>query len=95
MGELNDLYVEDSVEHITQKAINNSSAKIFRAGTLMIGMYDTAAFKMSILKNNSASNQACANLAPKSGCNIIWLFYVLDFLKPVFLNERQGVKQKI
>ena len=60
----------------------------------MIGMYDTAAFKMGILAENASSNQACANLNPKQGYNIVWLYYLFDIMKPIFLQERQGVRQK-
>ncbi|MBQ7937630.1 MAG: restriction endonuclease subunit S [Oscillospiraceae bacterium] len=93
-GELNSLYLPDSVEHISETALQQSSAKLFNKGTLMIGMYDTAAFKMGILTENSSSNQACANLNPNPEYNIIWLYYLFDIMKPVFLQERQGVRQK-
>ena len=93
-GELNNLYLYDSIEHITEEALNNSSAKLFKKGTLMIGMYDTAAFKMGILTDDSSSNQACANLSPNKNYNVVWLYYVFNFLKEKYLNERQGVRQK-
>ena len=93
-GELNSLYLQDSVEHISEIGLKESSAKLFSKGTLMIGMYDTAAFKMGILTENASSNQACANLNPVSEYNAVWLYYLFDIMKPVFLNERQGVRQK-
>lgn len=93
-GELNSLYLPDSIEHISETALRESSAKLFGKGTLMIGMYDTAAFKMGILTENASSNQACANLNPKSGYNVIWLYYLFDIMKPIFLKKRQGVRQK-
>ena len=93
-GELNTLYLPDSVEHISETALQQSSAKLFNKGTLMIGMYDTAAFKMGILTEDSSSNQACANLNPKQEYNIVWLYYLFDIMKPIFLQERQGVRQK-
>lgn len=93
-GELNSLYLPDSVEHISETALQQSSAKLFNKGALMIGMYDTAAFKMGILTEDSSSNQACANLNPKQGYNIVWLYYLFDIMKPIFLQKRQGVRQK-
>ena len=93
-GELNSLYLPDSIEHITNDAIEQSSAKLFEKGTLMIGMYDTAAFKMGILTESSSSNQACANLKPSKNYDVVWLYYLFDIMKPIFLNERQGVRQK-
>lgn len=93
-GELNSLYLPDSVEHISKTALQESSAKLFNKGTLMIGMYDTAAFKLGILTENSSSNQACANLNPQNDYNVVWLYYLFDIMKPIFLQKRQGVRQK-
>ena len=93
-GELNSLYLSDSIEHISRTALSQSAAKLFEKGTLMIGMYDTAAFKMGILTEQSSSNQACANLKPTEQYSVIWLYYLFDIMKPIFLNERQGVRQK-
>ena len=93
-GELNSLYLPDSVEHISKTALKESAAKLFNKGTLMIGMYDTAAFKLGILTEDSSSNQACANLNPQNDYNVVWLYYLFDIMKPVFLQERQGVRQK-
>ncbi len=93
-GELNSLYLPDSMEHISRVALSQSAAKLFEKGTLLIGMYDTAAFKMGILTESSSSNQACANLKPTAQYNVIWLYYLFNIMKPIFLNERQGVRQK-
>ena len=57
-------------------------------------MYDTAAFKMGILKEDSASNQACACITPNDEVNIIWLYYELQMMKEYFLSQRRGVRQK-
>ena len=93
-GELNELYLEESVEKITQEAISESSAKIFTRGSMLVGMYDTAAFKMGILKKDSASNQACANVMPNENVNIVWLYYNLSHMKEHFLSNRRGIRQK-
>ena len=93
-GELNTLFLEGSVEKITEEAIEKSATKLFKAGSLLIGMYDTAAFKMGILKEDSASNQACACITPNDEVNIIWLYYELQMMKEYFLSQRRGVRQK-
>lgn len=93
-GELNSLFLEGSIEKITEEAILNSSAKLFKAGSMLVGMYDTAAFKMGILKEDSASNQACACITPNNSVNIIWLYYELQMMKNHFLSQRRGVRQK-
>ena len=93
-GELNTLFLEGSVEKITEEAIEKSATNLFKAGSLLIGMYDTAAFKMGILKEDSASNQACACITPNDEVNIIWLYYELQMMKEHFLSQRRGVRQK-
>ena len=93
-GELNTLFLDGSVEKITEEAIEKSAAKLFKAGSMLVGMYDTAAFKMGILKEDSASNQACACITPNDEVNIIWLYYELQLMKEHFLSQRRGVRQK-
>ena len=92
-GELNSLYLPDSVEKITVEAINKSAAKIFKANSLMVGMYDTAAFKLGILRKDSASNQACANVDLHLD-NVVWMYYLLSLMKEEALKHRHGIRQK-
>ena len=93
-GELNSLYLYDSNEKITENAIKESSAKLFRKGSLFVGMYDTAAFKMGIATSDCSSNQACANILPNKEVNVLWLYYILLEMKEFFLQNRRGVRQK-
>lgn len=92
-GELNSLFLGESIEKITQEALDNSSAKLCKAFSLYIGMYDTAAFKLGISKTQSASNQACANIFPNEA-NVIWLYYTLFIMREEALKHRHGVRQK-
>ena len=93
-GELNTRYVESSIEKITESAINESAAKIFKSGSILLGMYDTAAFKQSILKADSASNQACANLFPNEKLSVEWFYTYISISKEHYLRLRRGVRQK-
>lgn len=93
-GELNDLFLKKSNERITNEAIKESAAKLFEAGSLLIGMYDTAAFKMGILQKKASSNQACANIKPNKRTNVIWLYFNLLQMKNHFLKNRRGIRQK-
>lgn len=93
-GELNSLYLTDSIEKITDEAVENSSTKIFKKGSMFIGMYDTAAFKMGVLQHDAAANQACANICPNNIVNILWLYFILTIMKPHFLENRRGIRQK-
>ena len=95
-GELNSLYLPPSVEKITQEAVDNSAAKIWPAGSMLVGMYDTAALKMGILTEPSAANQACACIQPDvTKVDLVWLHYVIEMNKEEILRKkRQGTKQK-
>ena len=94
-GELNDSYLFDSLEHISQEGLDSSAAKIFPTGTILIGMYDSAAFKMGILNRPSASNQACAAFYPKKDLiDIRFALQLFKEMKSSFLSKRRGVRQK-
>jgi len=94
-GELETMYLGEAEEKITEAAINESSAKLFEKGSLLIGMYDTSAFKLGILTGSGSSNQASANikLDPEI-CNVEWLYYCLKIMRPSILHERRGIRQK-
>lgn len=92
-GELNHLYLNGSNEKITKEAIKESSAKLFKANSLFIGLYDTAAFKLGITLKEASANQACANLFPIKD-NVIWIYYCLLNMKEYAWNFRKGIRQK-
>ncbi|MBX6779208.1 restriction endonuclease subunit S [Pseudomonas aeruginosa] len=93
-GELNSRYLDGSVEKISESAIKNSAAKIFKKGSLLVGMYDTAAMKISILKEDSSCNQACANVECNELASVEWLYSYIDYAKDSYLSRRRGVRQK-
>ena len=93
-GELNTRYVNTSIEKITKTAIKESAAKLFKSGSILLGMYDTAAFKSSILKTDSASNQACTNLDPNDSISVEWFYTYIQIAKEHYLRLRRGVRQK-
>lgn len=94
-GELNQQFTLPAKERITDEGLKNSSAKLFSKGTLLIGMYDTAAMKMSMLHTNASCNQAIVGIKPNEDeLNIFFLKYQLEYLKPKILEERQGVRQQ-
>ena len=94
-GELNQLYTLPAKEKITSLGLKNTSTKLFTKGTLLIGMYDTAAMKMSILTNDASCNQAIVGFKSKEDeLNILFVKYQLEYLKEKILEQRQGVRQK-
>ncbi len=93
-GELNDLYTTNPERHINELAIENSNAKLFPNGSLLIGMYDTAALKMSILDRDGTFNQAIAGVKPNPKIDLIFILHAINAIKPEILNLRRGVRQK-
>jgi type I restriction enzyme M protein len=93
-GELNDVYIKKSKEKITEEGLNNSNSTIFPVGSLLIGMYDTAAFKMSILKAKASFNQAICGIKPNNKINIYFLYLYFLEKKEEYLNLRVGVRQR-
>lgn len=93
-GELNSRYLDGSVEKISESAIKNSAAKIFKKNSLLVGMYDTAALKISILKEDSSCNQACANVECNELASVEWLYSYIDCAKDSYLSRRRGVRQQ-
>ena len=57
--ELNDGFIFETEESITEDAVKNSSAKILPGGTLMVAMYGVTIGKIGITASEMACNQAC------------------------------------
>ena len=93
-GELNSLYTKDSERFITENGLKNSNAKLFPKGSLLAGMYDTAALKMSILDKDATFNQAIAGIKPNKDIDLVFIFHAINAIKPELLSLRRGVRQK-
>lgn len=93
-GELNDFYTKPSIKKISDLGLKNSNAKIFPPDSLLIGMYDTAAMKMSLLSNSGTFNQAIAGIMPNEKINTKFIYFAFTHIKPYVLSLRQGVRQK-
>jgi type I restriction enzyme S subunit len=94
-GELNSLFISDSKEHITSEAVMNSSVSLIESGSLLLGMYDTAALKSSITEEEMTCNQAIAHAKLNDAkCNTIFIYYLIQVGKSFFKKQRRGVRQK-
>jgi type I restriction enzyme S subunit len=93
-GELNDLYTKESKEKITNEGLNGSNAKLFSKGSLLIGMYDTAALKMSILDRDGTFNQAVVGVKPNDDINLEFILHSINSIKSELLQQRSGVRQQ-
>lgn len=90
--ELKDNYLYDSVEYITREALNNSSAKMFSANTILMAMYGATIGKLGVLKEPSTTNQACCAIK----CNDIveiFLFYILLYNRKSIIEKGCGAGQ--
>lgn len=93
-GELGNRYTTNSERNINSLAIDNSNAKLFPKGSLLIGMYDTAAMKMSILDRDATFNQAIAGVKPCEEYNLQFIRLYLDSIKTEMFELRRGTRQK-
>ena len=57
--ELNDRFIFETEEHITEGAVKNSSAKVLPEGALIVAMYGATIGKIGITAAEMACNQAC------------------------------------
>jgi type I restriction enzyme, S subunit len=94
-GELNGIFISDSAERITKQAVADSAAKLMEPGTLMIGMYDTSAFKLGIATEVGTCNQAIAfGLVNSVKADTLYVYHALDIGKEHFKRLQRGVRQK-
>lgn len=86
-GDLNDGYINEIPEKITEVALKETSVKIKPAGSLLIAMYGATIGKLGILNIPSTTNQACCACIKYADINIKYLFYYL-------LSERDNLRKK-
>jgi type I restriction enzyme S subunit len=92
--ELNNRFIIDTQEKITEYGLNKSSAKIFPKQTVLIAMYGATIGQLGILAYPSASNQACCALMPKhEDANYIYVFLFLKESKQGLFNISMGSAQ--
>lgn len=92
-GELNDGYINETEEHITEDAIQHSSAKIFPVNTVAVAMYGATIGKVGILGVEAATNQACACGIVDETTGFKYLFYYLRSQKDAFIKKGKGGAQ--
>jgi type I restriction enzyme, S subunit len=92
-GELGDSIVTSSEEKITSEGLENSNAKIFPKGTLLIALYGATTGKVGLLGIDASTNQAICAIFPNEKVNSKFLFYLLIQYRPSILLERCGAAQ--
>ncbi len=92
-GELNDDYVFDSEEKITEEAIKKSSAKLYPPNTVVIAMYGATIGKTAILGVQATTNQACACAVCRDILDYRFLFDYARSQKDAFIKKGKGGAQ--
>ncbi len=94
-GELNDSFILDIDEMISERALEKSSAKLFPANTVVIAMYGATIGMLGILSEPSATNQACAVLLPKEqGFGRAFAFFFMKINRKKLITLAQGAAQQ-
>ena len=92
-GDLNDDYVKDIPERITDKALKETSVKLNPEGSVLIAMYGATIGKVGILTFPATTNQACCACSELCGVDNRFLFYFLISHKEEFIRQAGGGAQ--
>lgn len=99
--ELQDCFIFNTDEQITEDGLNNSSAKIFPKGTVLIALYGATIGKLGILALPASTNQACCALLPKEeiyGRGYAYFYFLANRQKIIALGAgaaQQNISQVI
>ena len=89
-GDLNDGYLTDTSKKITKYGLDNSSAKIFPKGTLLVAMYGATIGKLGIMTFDGATNQACCAMNYRKVVDSKYMFYMFLSMKEHLINKSYG-----
>jgi type I restriction enzyme, S subunit len=94
ISDLNDSIVTTTANSISQKGLENSSAKLVPTGATMVALYGSIG-KLGISGNPLTTNQAIAYAIPDDNAfHGRYLFHFLRWQRDILLNLGSGVTQK-
>lgn len=95
-GELRDVSLpSNSKEAISTAGLEESSCKLFPAGSVLIAIYAAPTVgRLGILSSEAAFNQACTALEPKVEIGTEFLFFTLKALRNHFNSTSSGSAQQ-
>ena len=93
IGDLNDGIVTESASKITELGLQNSSAKLIPAGTLVVAMYGSIG-KLGITGIECCTNQAIAFAKELYGVTTQYMFYYMMLMKSKLISMGKGGTQK-
>ena len=92
-GDLNDGYITNVEETITELATEQTSAKVRPIGSVLMAMYGATIGKLGILAIPCATNQACCACMPFNGIFNKFLFFYLLAQRRNFIEQGAGGAQ--
>lgn len=93
--ELENGYILDTEEKITELGLSTSSAKLLPKNTILLAMYGATVGELGILGKEMACNQACcALIVDHSRFDYRYLFYILKLHKEEFKQLATGAAQQ-
>ena len=92
-GDLNDGYINEVPERITQLAIDNTSVRLNPIGSVLMAMYGATIGKLGIANIPLTTNQACCACIPYNGIYNRYLFYFLLGMRSTFIRMGEGGAQ--
>lgn len=92
-GELNNGWIYDTEEKITDEGLKKSSAKLLPPYSVLIAMYGATIGKVAILGVPATTNQACACAVCNQSLLYMYLFYYCISQKNVFIEKGKGGAQ--
>lgn len=92
-GDLNDGFITEIPEHITQLGLEKSSAKLNPKDSVLIAMYGATIGKVGILTFPAATNQACCACSEYKDVDKMYLFYFLLSHREIFISQGGGGAQ--
>lgn len=92
-GELENGAICDTEIKITQVGLENSSAKIFPKGTLLIALYGATIGKLAWLDIEACTNQAVCGIFENEKVSLKYLYYYLLLHRPDLIKQGIGGAQ--
>ncbi len=92
-GELNYNIIFDTEEHISDEAVQKSSAKIFPEGTLLIALYGATIGKLAVLGVPATTNQAICGIYKNKLFETKFLFNYLFHKRQKLIEQGTGGAQ--
>lgn len=92
--ELQNCYIFETKEKITDEAVKHSSAKLFPENTVIVAMYGATIGQLGILSEPSTTNQACCALLQKrSDKDYIFGYCLMEANARMLKDRGQGAAQ--